>query len=278
MTLPSPRAAASLALALAAALAAVPAASADDDVTGYACSPAPASAKLTVSFRPDVSVAELATWVAGFTCESVVIAPDVAKHATRVQIIAPAPLTPKQAIKLFVASLEAAGLKVKRKDRTFTVTLGPGMPRSCPDVVAAGEEDGSDGAAPEVAIPVDADREADKIAAGIRKVDETHSEVPRAVVDQALANPGVMARGARVLPAVTGGKLDGFKLYAIRPGGAYARIGLVNGDIVVSLNGLGLDNLDRALDAYTALRTATRVDVGILRRGKPMTLTVTITP
>lgn len=270
---PATRAAVVLALAIAAA--APRAAIADDDGGDlvYACTPAAPTAKLTATFKPEVSVAELAVWVAGFTCEAVVIAPDVAKHATRVQIIAPAAMTPKQAIKLFTASLEAAGLRVRRKDRTFTVTLGPGMPRTCPDL-AVGESGEPLTGAP----PLDVDVLADRLAAQIRTVDATHREVPRRLVDDVLANPTAFARGARVLPAVTAGVVTGFKIYAVKPGGVYARLGLVNGDVVTAIAGRPVDTMDRALEAYGALRTASQVEVAVLRRGKPVTLTVTFVP
>lgn len=273
---PTTRAAVVLALA-AAATAAAPArpAIADDDGGDlvYACTPVAPTAKLTATFKPEVSVAELAVWVAGFTCEAVVIAPDVARHATRVQIIAPAPMTPKQAIKLFVASLEAAGLRVRRKDRTFTVTLGPGMPRTCPDL-AVGESGEPLTGAP----PLDVDVLAGRLAAQIRTIDATHTEVPRRLVDDVLANPTAFARGARVLPAITDGVITGFKIYAVKPGGVYARLGLVNGDVVTAIAGRPVDTMDRALEAYAALRTASGVEVAVLRRGKPVTLTVTFVP
>ena len=84
-----PVAIALVAAALAAAL--TRPAVADDDAPLYACQPVAATTRLTVSFKPETSVADLAVWVAGFTCESVIIAPDVAKYATRVQLITPRP-------------------------------------------------------------------------------------------------------------------------------------------------------------------------------------------
>jgi general secretion pathway protein C len=253
----------------------------DDDVElpTYTCAPAAPTSRLAVTFKPEISVAELAVWVAGFTCENVIIAPDVAKHATRLRVIAPRPLTPREAVKLFTASLEAAGLKVRHKDRTFSVTLGPGMPRACPDVALAAE---GDGAPIELAPPLDADRLADKLAAGIRKLDATHVEVSRAIAAEALASPVAFTRGARVLPASKDGAMIGFKLYAVRPGGVLAHLGLANGDTITAVAGQPLDSLDHAMDAYTAVRAASRdvgrVDVAIIRRGVPVTLTVTIVP
>lgn len=275
----SPARARALALVTLVLLAGAPAAAEPDDdtVPSYACVPVRPAATVTAAFGPDVSIAELATWVAGVTCESVVIAPGVAKHATKLQVIAPRPLTPREAVKLFVTSLEAAGLKVKRKDRTFTVTPGPGMPRTCPDVAVT---TGADGAPVTVAAPpsLDAERLGDKLARSVRRKDATHAEVPRAVVDQLMANPEALGRSARVLPAVVNGAVVGFKLYAVRPGSVLARLGIVNGDVVTAVGGQPLDSLDHALDAYGALRGASQVDIAIVRRGRPLTLTLAIVP
>lgn len=266
----------STALALTAiALAAATPASADDDTASYTCVPAPLTAPVAVSFGPEVSLAELATWVAGFTCESVVIAPGIARHATRLQVIVPTPPTARQALKLFTQTLEAAGLRVKRRDRTFTITAGPGTPRTCPDLVAADPD--SD---PSVtgALPIDADAVADRVAAGIRRIDATHATVPRALVDEILASPQGFARGARAIPALKGGAVIGFKLYAVRPGGVHARVGLINQDTVTAINGVALDTLDRALAAFASVRTAAQVEVAVTRHGKPLTLSIAILP
>ena len=278
MALPSPArgpvAIALVAAALAAAL--TRPAVADDDAPLYACQPVAATTRLTVSFKPETSVADLAVWVAGFTCESVIIAPDVAKYATRVQLITPRPLTAREAIRLFTRSLEAVGLKVRHKDKTFMVTLGPGMPRACPDLAvttaATGDPLGS------VAPPLDADLLAEKIAASIRKLDAGHAEIPRAAVDEILANPMAFGRGARVLPSAKGGVANGFKIYAVKPGSIFARVGLTNGDTLTAIDGHPLDTVDRALEAYSALRTANRIELGVIRRGTPFTLVITIVP
>lgn len=269
----SPRGSAMVALAVLAAFAAP--AVADDVTASYPCVPAPLASQLTVSFGPEVSLAELATWVAGFTCESVVIAPGIARHATRLQVIVAQPLTVRQALKLFTSTLDAAGLRVKRRDRTFTITTGPGTPRTCPDVAAA-EPDADAPLAG--ALPLDADVLADQIAAGIRRVDATHATVPRALVDQLLAHPEAFARGARAIPALDRGAVIGFKLYAVRPGGVHARVGLINQDTVTAVNGVALDRMDRTLAAFASVRGAAQVDITVTRRGKPLTLTVTITP
>lgn len=111
---------------------------------------------------------------------------------------------------------------------------------------------------------------------GIKKIDDSNYEIDKKLVDQVLANPMAVAKGARVVPAVKNGKPDGFKLYAIRPSSVYAKLGLTNGDTIQSINGFELTTADKALEVYTKLREATSLEMEVTRRGKPVTLKYTI--
>ncbi len=116
----------------------------------------------------------------------------------------------------------------------------------------------------------------DPVVDQIVKVDEFHYTVPRTVVDQVLANPMAMARGARVVPAMSMGKTEGFKLYAIRPTSVYAKLGFSNGDLVREINGFSLDGPDKVLEIYTKLRDATSLEIALTRRGRDETIRIEI--
>ena len=111
---------------------------------------------------------------------------------------------------------------------------------------------------------------------GIKKLDDNTYEIDKSLVEKVLANPMAVAKGARVVPAVKNGKPDGFKLYAIRPSSAFAKLGLSNGDTLQSINGFELTSADKALEVYTKLREATSLEMEVTRRGKPVTLKYTI--
>lgn len=111
---------------------------------------------------------------------------------------------------------------------------------------------------------------------GIRKLSEDSYEVDRTLVNNLLANPMSVARGARIVPSVKDGQPNGFKLYAIRPNSVYAKIGLRNGDTISSVNGFDLSSPDKALEVYTKVREASNLTVSVIRRGKPTTLNYSI--
>src|SRR5258706_4761876 len=107
-----------------------------DDVAPYTCRELAPTTKLTATFRPDISLADMATWVLGFSCKNIVFSSDVPKYATKLTVMAPKTMTPKQGLQLFIDAVEATGLVVTVKADTIIIKLGPGMPKTCPDVSA----------------------------------------------------------------------------------------------------------------------------------------------
>ncbi len=111
---------------------------------------------------------------------------------------------------------------------------------------------------------------------GISKVGDNHYKMTRALVNKILANPMTAGRQARVVPSIKNGQPDGFKLYAIRRGSIFARLGFENGDLIRSVNGKPLTTPDKALEAYVALKDAKRIEVAIGRNDQPMSLLIEI--
>ncbi len=117
------------------------------------------------------------------------------------------------------------------------------------------------------------------IRATVKQTSPTSFDVDRANLDKVLANPTILARSARLVPAVRDGKATGFKLYAIRAGSLYAALGFLNGDTLTSVGGMPLATPDQALEVYTKIRdykAGQTVTVIIERKGAPVTLTYTL--
>jgi general secretion pathway protein C len=147
------------------------------------------------------------------------------------------------------------------------VLLGAAPPVTAPVPVAE---------APQLATGEGGDEMQSSIDSGIKKIDDNNYEIDKSLVEKVLLNPMAVAKGARVVPSMKNGKPDGFKLYAIRPSSAFARLGLANGDTLQSINGFELTSADKALEVYTKLREATSLEVEVTRRGKPVTLKYSI--
>jgi type II secretion system protein C len=243
----------------------------------YVCHPMARDGKISVQFGTETSVLDLVTWVSGFTCKNFVIDAEARARVPRVTIVAPNKMTPKQAMQLFVDAVQVTGLVVEQKKDTILIKLGPKMPRNCPAVADATPTTikpvpPTD---PDPQPPVDEDMQK-LIDQGIKKIDDTHVQVSRALLDAVLMNPMAISKGMRVVPAVKDGKPNGFKLYAIRPSSVWSKVGFQNGDTMKHVNGMDLTSADKALEVYTKLRDGSKFSVEIERRGKTMTLEITI--
>ena len=111
-----------------------------------------------------------------------------------------------------------------------------------------------------------------KMDAAITEIDDLHYQIDRSFLDEVMADPNAISRGARIVPSMKNGKAAGFKLYAIRPSSFYAKVGLKNGDAIHSVNGYDVADADRALEAYKKVKNAKRVTLEITRRGKSVTM------
>ncbi|MCC7073152.1 MAG: hypothetical protein IT383_17655 [Deltaproteobacteria bacterium] len=118
----------------------------------------------------------------------------------------------------------------------------------------------------------------DDLGATIKKTGENSYEVGQSDIDKALNNLADLSTQARIVPAFEGGKTIGFKLFSIRPGSLYSKVGLQNGDVITRINGYEMTDPAKGLEIYTKLKDAKTVNVDLKRRGKPMTLDYAITP
>jgi general secretion pathway protein C len=119
------------------------------------------------------------------------------------------------------------------------------------------------------ADPSDISADVDK---GVHKIDDSHYEVDRALVDKILNDPSQVMRSARIVPSIKDGKANGFKMYAIRPNSVYAKIGMQNGDTIQAINGFEITSPDKALEVYTKVKSASSLSIQITRRGAPVTM------
>ncbi|AFE05079.1 general secretion pathway protein C [Corallococcus coralloides DSM 2259] len=132
--------------------------------------------------------------------------------------------------------------------------------------------DGS-GSVPPVAVnvhPGAAQPGGSSLGRGIRETGPDTYAVPREDVTEALTHLNELSMQARVVPAFKDGRPMGFKLFSIREESFYSRLGLRNGDVLQRINGLDLDSPDKALEAFTKLRDARRIELQIERGGAPV--------
>lgn len=150
------------------------------------------------------------------------------------------------------------------------------------EFLALEEEDASKPAASPyamVANPISMDGDApidSDLGKSIRKVSDSEYDIPRKEIEGVLGNLNTIATQARIVPSFINGKANGFKLFSIRPGSLYSKIGIQNGDVVQKINGYEMNSPDKALEIYSKLKDAQAINVDIVRGGKTQTLSYQI--
>jgi general secretion pathway protein C len=110
----------------------------------------------------------------------------------------------------------------------------------------------------------------------IQRIGQSSYVIPESQFRQATQNMGELLTQARVVPNIEGNRINGYRIFAITPGSIYANIGLQDGDIIHSVNGIQVTTPESALQLFQQLQNEKRFTVNINRNGQPMTLNYTV--
>jgi general secretion pathway protein C len=108
---------------------------------------------------------------------------------------------------------------------------------------------------------------------GVTADSETSFSIERRMLDEKLADLASLQKEARaLLHRGPDGEYDGYRLSAIRRGSMLDSLGVKNGDIIHSVNGLPLTSVDGAMKALEQLRSDSSFKIEVTRRGQPVSL------
>lgn len=94
--------------------------------------------------------------------------------------------------------------------------------------------------------------------------------------EQILQDPSKAGEYVRVQPANVGGALRGYRIYPGRDRAIFSNLGLRPGDLVTAVNGIQLDDGQKALQTLNELKQAGSVSLTIERGGQPQTVTLSL--
>ncbi len=106
----------------------------------------------------------------------------------------------------------------------------------------------------------------------VRKIAQYEYLLLRSGLDAQLADLDALARQARIVPNFRDGVYQGFKLVGIRPGSLYRALGIRSGDVIMTVNGAAISSPNEALTLFETLREAQRIEFGVERRGREITV------
>ncbi len=110
----------------------------------------------------------------------------------------------------------------------------------------------------------------------VRQVEENRYEIDRREFEASTSNLAELMTQARVVPNLKKGKVNGYKIFAIKPKSLYAKIGLKNGDVIERINGLEISGPEQALEIFQQLKAESYFQIDLLRRGRKETINYTV--
>jgi type II secretory pathway component PulC len=165
-------------------------------------------------------------------------------------------LTATQAADKLAAVLRTRGFQVDHGRSEWRVALSEKSPAACPTQ------------APEATAaqdpPVDATAE---IIGSIREISPTEHAITRHALDLMLEHQADVFKDARIVPEANAGKVTGIRVFGVRPDSVLGHLGFQNGDRIDGVMGHPVSDPEKALEAYAAARTASVVDVEVVRGG-----------
>lgn len=90
-----------------------------EDAKLYSCAKTPKA--VDVSFKPEIELKEILTWVMGFTCKNFILDPRIVSTGKKVTIIAPNRMSPQEAYRVFLVALSTMGLTIVPKGSVLRI-------------------------------------------------------------------------------------------------------------------------------------------------------------
>ncbi len=100
--------------------------------------------------------------------------------------------------------------------------------------------------------------------------------VQRREIESVTADPGVMFRQIRLVPYVQDGRTTGFLFEWVDPQSMFSRVGIVPGDVLVSINNQQIRSGEDAFRILQVLRNENSFKIGLIREGRPVELLVRV--
>jgi general secretion pathway protein C len=107
----------------------------------------------------------------------------------------------------------------------------------------------------------------------VSQLSESQYAVSKRYLDSQLASMSQLLTDVRAIPNLDkSGVTDGFKVFAIRKGSLFDKIGMQNNDVIKRINGIELDSAEKGLELFQALKNETTFNVDLMRKSQKTTM------
>ncbi|WP_437590055.1 type II secretion system protein GspC [Sorangium sp. So ce1000] len=114
-----------------------------------------------------------------------------------------------------------------------------------------------------------------EIASRMQRVSDTEIDIDRSAAQKIFEQPELVTQTSAAIPEMRDNKVVGLKM-TIKPGSMLESLGLQSGDLVQSINGIDLTDPQKAMLAYSRMRSDRSLSVVVERDGRPTRLRVNI--
>ncbi|WP_448583912.1 type II secretion system protein GspC [Thermocrinis sp.] len=95
-------------------------------------------------------------------------------------------------------------------------------------------------------------------------------------IESVTADPGIMFRQIRLVPYVQEGKTTGFLFEWVDPQSMFSKVGIMPGDVLVSINNQSIKSGEDAFRILQVLRNESSFKINLIREGKSVELFVRV--
>ena len=108
------------------------------------------------------------------------------------------------------------------------------------------------------------------------EIEEVTIPIAKDVLQNSMNDLNDLMTQVRVRPYFRRGKPEGLIVSQIKSGSVFAKLGLMNGDIIANVNGKQMSSPEEAFQFYNSLKSGKAVSIEITRRGKKKMFTYDI--
>lgn len=102
------------------------------------------------------------------------------------------------------------------------------------------------------------------------------TDMARGYRERLLNNPASLAEAIRIAPQTENGVMVGYRVAPGRDQQEFSALGLAEGDVITSVNGISLSDPSQALEVYKIMRSAREATFSVLRAGQNLELAVSL--
>jgi general secretion pathway protein C len=125
-------------------------------------------------------------------------------------------------------------------------------------------------------VPKPPEEAAEQLEEARTEIEAETIPIAQDVLQSSMSNLNELMTQVRVRPYFRQGKPEGLIVSQIQPDSIFEKLGLMNGDIIASVNGKQMSNPEQAFQLYNNLKSGSQVSIEITRRGQKKMLSYEI--